>query len=1393
MHTSVERRSDPSFANGDHKTAQRSLSSRVDIVRSLEPGVVREGWRLLNVFLTGGAPWGFTLKGGLEYHEPLIITKVEEGGQAWAVRLQVGDEVVTVNEFPLSGYRQEAIGLIKGSYKTLALGVRRKTETATRPHSWHATKFAEAQQYALQRQAEDAAISHYASFSTEDLSRNWDQTNLQRVSHQFSSVGSMDSLEHCLEPYNPGGLSRAERSGSSEYLGGAKRDSAYSSFSTGCGTPDHTLFRSNTASSENMASKAGGWDSHNWSSVDEKQGTRQGGGRDSPRHSGSATGGRSNIGPVWHVPEKKQTATPCPPLPPVPLRSDSFGAMVHGQTGLISYGEGPNSSAEQRTTRQSRGGDGPLDSVSRGHQADDGGSSVRWSYNLTSKNEVGFPPHSQLNVRSSMGLPGHSHEQGHIDDSHPSHRASVPATLGLRDAGGCHGNIQEYRKGVGWGGAVDVTHWAKETKETAKKAKNQKALHRSTHPPAQWAYPNDQDCNRYARPEESPLERVANDPNESNRRQGQGRDDGYEAESRYINYPFGKPEEETQAPPPREVPQDLRLSKEDLPSQDSLGQEAGIFQDPCPPDLQTGKQGMESDRFATILRNEIQQRKNRLQKSRSSTGLTGSAQAAEDAETTPASRETSTSSSDGSFSNAYKDNLKEVQTRVLHATSFRRRDLEPDTTTPPPPGAVVSRIGSRKRIPPEKKLRSFSEPNKLHEVGVVEPEPPVSLADRRKVFELTGKPVFQKPLPRQGAMQGSPEMPSRGRKKGGVGGGTNTSRGLPEGQQASVRQLQQRLESFGQYETSWNVPRKPPEARPAGRSHSAENILDPALEELSQSSWIHERSRSSPSADLYGQNIPVSGKNYGELTCPDPRIGELKHRESGERRSPAPLDHLPEPSAGAAVRHHPENRGTAPHLDQGYPHHRHDKPIPPNPQAPPPYPSSQSRRGSAPVEAGLGGQTAQSQLRAERCWRSEGVPSSSPLCDPELEDSWRAARGPEKSQRDPPSLPPPADSSSSPMDGLYPPAPRLGAQRPANQPPTSAHHDAPCSGWNESSSREVWKVPVPALARSAHQAERGPGYDHTHSGAPPPQATNGISPEEELRRAELARDIARSDRSLAGVVDSSGMRSTMDLTEGIYPQGGAVLEGRKPGPQQAPRGPPSSQERHIGDSMATAGSLANSSSFSTSAPVAEPLMKMKDVAGSDSKEELDMDLALKKHQLIDSLTQKLQALREMREGLLQEVRSNDTLGEEVECSVEQVCRPNELGKFRMFVGDLDKVVSLQLSLSGRLARVQNSIDKLPQDCQLQEKRTLLEKRDQLLRQQEDAKELKENLDRRERLVSDILTSQLSEKHLADFHHFVKTKAALIVERRKLDDKIKLVEEQLKSLTDSLLPDQRPPL
>lgn len=57
----------------------------------------------------------------------LYVPQVEEGGKASLLQhpLQAGDEVVVINEVELSGWRQEAISLVKGSYKTLRLTVRR--------------------------------------------------------------------------------------------------------------------------------------------------------------------------------------------------------------------------------------------------------------------------------------------------------------------------------------------------------------------------------------------------------------------------------------------------------------------------------------------------------------------------------------------------------------------------------------------------------------------------------------------------------------------------------------------------------------------------------------------------------------------------------------------------------------------------------------------------------------------------------------------------------------------------------------------------------------------------------------------------------------------------------------------------------------------------------------------------------------------------------------------------------------------------------------------------------------------------------------------------------------------------------------------------------------------
>lgn len=68
-----------------------------------------------------------------------------------------------------------------------------------------------------------------------------------------------------------------------------------------------------------------------------------------------------------------------------------------------------------------------------------------------------------------------------------------------------------------------------------------------------------------------------------------------------------------------------------------------------------------------------------------------------------------------------------------------------------------------------------------------------------------------------------------------------------------------------------------------------------------------------------------------------------------------------------------------------------------------------------------------------------------------------------------------------------------------------------------------------------------------------------------------------------------------------------------------------------------------------------------------------------------------------------DISANIVLGKEVEGHVKGVCKPHEFEKFRLFIGDLDKVVNLLLSLSGRLARVENALGSLDSDASEEEK------------------------------------------------------------------------------------------
>ncbi|EPY73666.1 shroom family member 2-like protein [Camelus ferus] len=300
---------------------------------------------------------------------------------------------------------------------------------------------------------------------------------------------------------------------------------------------------------------------------------------------------------------------------------------------------------------------------------------------------------------------------------------------------------------------------------------------------------------------------------------------------------------------------------------------------------------------------------------------------------------------------------------------------------------------------------------------------------------------------------------------------------------------------------------------------------------------------------------------------------------------------------------------------------------------------------------------------------------------------------------------------------------------------------------------------------------------------------------------ELTRDVVGHDKSLARVLTpASNMVTTAEVMGDLFAMGNLSQRGcfkqewhhweRSDESVQESPTVPLQEFQHFSPPQGAPGiPTSYSAYYNISVAKAELLNKLKDQPEMAEiglgDEEIDHELAQKKIQLIESIGRKLSVLREAQRGLLEDISANSALGEEVEANLKAVCKSNEFEKYRLFIGDLDKVVNLLLSLSGRLARVENALNSIDSEAN-QEKLVLIEKKQQLTGQLADAKELKEHVDRREKLVFGMVSRYLPQDQLQDYQHFVKMKSALIIEQRELEEKIKLGEEQLKCLRESLL-------
>lgn len=200
------------------------------------------------------------------------------------------------------------------------------------------------------------------------------------------------------------------------------------------------------------------------------------------------------------------------------------------------------------------------------------------------------------------------------------------------------------------------------------------------------------------------------------------------------------------------------------------------------------------------------------------------------------------------------------------------------------------------------------------------------------------------------------------------------------------------------------------------------------------------------------------------------------------------------------------------------------------------------------------------------------------------------------------------------------------------------------------------------------------------------------------------------------------------------------------------------------------------------------------------------DLTKQKEELVIRLTKQLVILSNDRITITDQNTTNDLLGTDISSIVQQKVRPSEASKFRSHVDDVGHITMLLLSLSSRLARIENNLfnmsDATEKVMYLKTKeatflaytififsdsqKTLEEKRVRLLEQLDEAKRLKIDIDRRGKLIAQILEKNLTEKEYADYDYFINSKAKLIVNLREITDRIQQSEEQLNALKEALL-------
>ncbi|XP_069320006.1 protein Shroom4 [Eulemur rufifrons] len=1480
------------------------------------------------VQLQGGAPWGFTLKGGLEHCEPLTVSKIEDGGKAaLSQKMRTGDELVNINGTPLYGSRQEALILIKGSFRILKLIVRRRNAPVGRPHSWHVAKLLEGCPEAattMHFPSEAFSLSWHSGCNTSDVCVQWCPLSRHCSTEKSSSIGSMESLEQPGQATYEGHLLPIDQN-----MYPNQRDSAYSSFSASSNASDCALSLrpEDPASADCIVQGPGPAKAPNGRpNVAETSG-------------GSRRTNGSHLIPSSQMssrPQEGQHAGPAkvvrgPPQPPV--RRDSLQAsraqLLNGEQRRASE---PMDTLQQKekpsveTVLSPRNPNrfcclsGQDQVTSKGHQncelSQPPECSQQGSEHLlmqASTKAIGSPKtcdkafsldSSPLNEASAelpkacFGSPPHLTGLTGLT----GHRHSAPEQLLASHLQHVHLDTRG-NKGIELPAGQDGHKWTLSPLHSSHKGK------KSPCPPTEGTQDHPSKERKTIPVDDRPL---------GSGHQSQSSSPHGEAD--------GHPPERSLLDPNRASKAGIELASQQPSASGSLVQQAKDCSsttkiasgtesteegDNEPKDC--GRMGgkrsggtrgrsiqnrRKSERFATNLRNEIQRRKAQLQKSKgplsqlcdtkeqveetqdplespplpaSNSSLLSSykkppsprdklvnksvilrARSSECLSQTPESHESRTGL-EGQISSGQRPSQSSLGLNTWWKAS------DPSSSDSEKASAPRGVRGGHWRWSPEHNPQSHvalamegpSSPgdNKESKVSTAQPGEEAILlpfADRRKFFEESSKSL---------SMSHLPGLTTHNNK-------TFTQRPKPIDQNfqpmsSSYRELRRHPmdQSYHSTDQPYHATDQSYHSMSPHQSEAPtypECFVSKGLENsmcckpLHCGDFDYHRTCSyscnvqgtvvhDPCIYCSGEICPALLKRnmmpncYNcrchhhqcircSACCHNPQHGNLEDSSLAPGNTWKPRKPTVQEFPGDKWKPITGNRKTS----QSGREMAHSKAsfswtTPFHPCLENPAPDLSSYRAISSLD--LLGDFKQALKKTEETsmyeeesslasmshpLRSRAFSESHISLEPQSTRAWGQHRrelftkgdetqpdplGARKKAFPPPRPPPPNWEKYR----LFRAAQQQKQQQQKQQQQQQQQEE-------EEEEEEEDEEEEDEDEEGEEEEELPPQYFSSET-----TASCALNPEEVLEQPQPLslghlEGARQGSQSLPAEQESFALHSS-DFLPPIRGHLGSQPEQAQPPcyygtgglwrtSEQEATDSPKQEFQHFSPPPGAPGiPTSYSAYYSISVAKAELLNKLKDQPKMAEiglgEEEVDHELAQKKIQLIESIGRKLSVLREAQRGLLEDINANSTLGEEVEANLKAVCKSNEFEKYRLFIGDLDKVVNLLLSLSGRLARVENALNSIDSEAN-QEKLVLIEKKQQLTGQLADAKELKEHVDRREKLVFGMVSRYLPQDQLQDYQHFVKMKSALIIEQRELEEKIKLGEEQLKCLRESLL-------